>query len=125
MTQDLSTTMDIADIQMLHNRIEKLLAADANSEVYNSILTEMGELPEGMPESIIELVSLVKKVEVESGAEELCMVEFDYPTWELKEAWNYLNPVKLFKRRKYRKLLQAILEDLEGYVPRNKAVKPD
>jgi hypothetical protein len=127
LTQDLIKTMDIADVEVLRDRIEKiiekLLATDEDSEVYNSILTEMQELPEGMDKSIIELVNLVKKVELESGVEELCMVEFDYPTWEPKQFWNYGNPFKLYKRRKYRKLLQAILEDLKTHTPQNSSTE--
>jgi hypothetical protein len=121
LTKDLIKTMDIAEVEALHNKIQeiiqKLLAAESGSPVYKSILNELDSLPEGMPEKITELIALVKRVDLEDGSEELCMIKLDYPTWELKEAWNYANPYKLWERRKYRKLLQVIIEQLRGYLP--------
>lgn len=136
LTQNLFKFIDPTDFQNLKEKIEdiikKLMAADPDSPVYESILKEMAELSEvlpketpkkikklvdAMPPKIKELVDLVNRVEVAHGSEELCMVEFDYPTWELKEAWNYANPYKLIKRRKYRKLLKVIIEQLKQYVP--------
>jgi hypothetical protein len=116
LTKNLTGFMDIADIEALSIKIKEfidiLLFAEKGSEEYSLTMSDLQNLSKGMREKIIELIELVKQADLDYEREELCTIELDYPTWQPKQAWNYLAPWKVMKRRKYNKLLAEILEEL-------------
>ena len=120
LTENLDKYMDISQIEALRERIEQLirelLKRDYDSAEYHEALTETEELPRGMGEQIIKLINLVKKAELEHDQEDLCQLEFEYPDWEPRQAWNYCVPWKMVKRAKYKNLIKEVLGELEKYI---------